>query len=154
MQQYRVNYSLLIGLVIGTFVCSGAVYGLWRFQIERKSGWLISEADRAAAEKDFRNAVQFYGQYLSIHPEDSEARLKFANANLDLADQDTAGADDLSYAMQMVEITLRNPKMVDLPETPALRRRLVNLYGRVGNYGGALDHLKFLLEKDPNNSEL
>src|SRR4051794_1148174 len=154
MQQYRVNYSLLIGLVVGTFVCSGGAYGLWRFQIERKSGWLISEADKAAAEKNYKDAVQFYGQYLSIHPDDSEARLKFANANLDLTEQDTATSDDYNFASQMVEIALRNPKMAEVAETPALRRRLVTLYARVGNYSGALDHLKFLLEKDPKNSEL
>ena len=47
MQQYRVNYSLLIGLIVGTLVCSGAVYGIWRFQVERKSGWLLSEAEKA-----------------------------------------------------------------------------------------------------------
>ena len=52
MQQYRVNYSLLIGLAIGAVVCSGAVYGLWRFQIERKSGWLIGEAFLQSADRE------------------------------------------------------------------------------------------------------
>ena len=48
MQQYRVNYPLLIGLVVGTLVCSGAVFGLWKFQMEHKSGWLISEAKKCS----------------------------------------------------------------------------------------------------------
>ena len=46
MQQYRVNYPLLIGLIVGTLVTSGAVFGLWKFQMERKSGWLIGEAKK------------------------------------------------------------------------------------------------------------
>ena len=76
MQQYRVNFPLLIGLIIGTFICSGAVYGLWKFQIERKSGWLVSEAEKAAAEGNMRDAAQYYGQYMSIHPENDEIRYK------------------------------------------------------------------------------
>ena len=37
MQQYRLNYTLLIGLAVGTLVASGAVYGLWKFQIEQSA---------------------------------------------------------------------------------------------------------------------
>ncbi len=156
MQQYRVNYSLLIGLIVGTFLFSGAVYGVWRFQIERKSGWLVGEAEKSRGEKDYRDAVQFYGQYLSVHPEDKDARLKFANSYIDLAEQDDAGPEDLGAAMQILEGTLRRPDMMDVPEAKALRRRLVDLYGRdnVRNYSGALDHLNLLLESDPNNAEL
>ena len=94
MQQYRVNFSLLIGLIVGTLVCSGAVYGLWRFQMERKSGWLLSEAEKSLEAKNFRDATQFYRQYLSIQNEDQEARIKFANAQLDLSDFRLSPDDD------------------------------------------------------------
>src|SRR5215203_272993 len=99
MQQYRVNYSLLIGLIVGTLVCSGAVYGIWRFQMERKSGWLISEAKKAQEAGDNRAATHFYSQYLSIHNEDSQARLGYANAEIDLTEQDDATLMDIGEAL-------------------------------------------------------
>src|SRR5882762_1331307 len=111
MQEYRINYSLLIGLVIGTFVCSGAIYGLHQFQNSRQSGWLIEEADRARAEKNFHDAVQYYSQYLSIHPDDTEIRIKYANTYLDLAEQDDAPPEDIPAAVQTLETMLRNPSM-------------------------------------------
>ena len=100
MQQYRVNYPLLIGLIVGTLICSGAVYGLWKFQMEHKSGVLIVEAKKAQAEKNYREATEFYGQYLSIHPEDHEARIAFANAQVDLTEIDDANRDDLRNALE------------------------------------------------------
>ena len=70
MQEYRINYTLLIGLIIGTFVCSGAIFGVHMFQNSRQSGWLISEAEKASAEKNYRDAAQYYQQYIAIHTDD------------------------------------------------------------------------------------
>src|SRR5947208_2404410 len=103
MQEYRINYTLLIGLIIGTFVCSGAIYGLHRFQNSRQSGWLIEEAEKAIAEKNYHDAVQYYQQYLSIHTEDLETRLKYANTYLDLAEQDDVAPEDIAGAVQTLE---------------------------------------------------
>ena len=156
MQQYRVNYTLLIGLIIGTFVCSGAVYGLWRFQIERKSGWLISEAEKARAEGNLRDATQFYGQYLSIHSEDNDARFKFANAQLDLTEKEDATTEDLGGTARILETMLRSSDVADLPEARDIRRRLVTLYSRDSfrNFSAALDHINLLLEASPNDPDL
>src|SRR5262245_1951256 len=101
MQQYRVNYSLLIALGIGFFVCSGAVYGLWKFQMERKSGWLMSEAEKARDEKNYNDATQYYMQYLSIHPENKDARIDYANACIDLSEQDDADFEDIKTAFDV-----------------------------------------------------
>ena len=46
MQQYRVNYGLLIGLIVGTLVVSVATFGLWRYQINRNAGSLIAAAEK------------------------------------------------------------------------------------------------------------
>ncbi len=154
MQQYRVNYSLLIGLIVGTFICSGAVYGLWRFQIERKSGWLISEAEKSAGDGDLRDATQYYAQYMSIHPEDDETRFKYGNALLDLTQKDDATLQDIGTAAQVVESTLRNYDDGKKPEAKKLRRRLIDLYGRVNNPNTAMDHIDLLIEADPNDVEL
>lgn len=156
MQQYRVNYPLLIGLVVGTLVCSGAVFGLWKFQMEHKSGWLISAAKKAQQEKKLKEATEFYSQYLSIHAEDKEARIEMANAFIDLTEHDDATREDIGTALRVLESTLRDEHVIALPEAKALRRRLIGLYGRDGinNFVPALDHINLLLESDPQNAEL
>src|SRR6185295_5435679 len=155
MQQYRINYTLLIGLIVGTFVCSGAIYAIHKFQTSRQSGWLLQEAEKAQAEKKYRDAAQYYGQYISIHPRDKETRVKFAQAYLDISELDDVLPEELNTATQILESTLREA-LSDVPEAKGLRRRLVELYGRdnVRNYNGALDHLGLLLQDEPNNAEL
>src|SRR4051794_34208679 len=107
MQEYRINYTLLIGLVVGTFICSGAIYGIHKFQNSRQSGWLINEAERAIAEKNYRDAAQFYQQYITIHPDDVDTKLKLADTYLDLVAQDDVNPDDMSTAIQTLETMLR-----------------------------------------------
>jgi len=156
MQHYRVNYPLLIGLVVGTLVCSGAVFGLWSFQMQRKSGWLFSEAKKAEEAKKHKDAVEYYGLYLAIHPEDKEARIALANAELDLTATDDATREDVGNALRVLEATLRDDKIAALPASKPLRRRLINFYGREGinAYATALDHINLMLQSDPSNAEL
>ena len=125
MQEYRINYTLLIGLIVGTFIGSGAIYGIHRFQNSRQSGWLISRAEKASAEKKYRDAVQYYQQYLSIRNDDVDSKLKYAHAYLDLAAQDDVAPEDIGGAVQALETMLRNPTVAAVPETKAVRRRLV-----------------------------
>ncbi len=130
MQQYRVNYTLLIGLLIGSVITSGAVYGLWKFQIGRKSSVLLADAEQAIKDGDNRRAVEYYRQYLSIHPADNEARVKFANTVADVAKLDDRKREEFGDAIQILEATVR-----DLPEEKALRERLVDLYAELGAHG-------------------
>lgn len=152
MQHYRVNFPLLIGLAVGTLVCSGVVYGIWKVQIERKSGWLLAVAEESLKKGDARDAAQYFGQYLSIHSKDDATRYKYANTLMDLTEQDDATPEDVSMAVRSLEGILRNDKGEN-PDVNKVRRRLVGLYGK-GNYQAALDHLKILLDSDPSNSEL
>ncbi len=156
MQQYRFNYPLFIGLVVGTLVCSSAVYGLWRFQIGRKSDWLITEAEKAREAGNFKEAVRYYWQYLTIHPKDGEVRIKYAVANSDLTESDDIERGDFGDALRVLESTVRSSELSDRPETKKLRRRLVEIYGQEGfdRYQDALEHLKYLLESDPSDADL
>jgi cellulose synthase operon protein C len=156
MQQYRVNLPLLIGLVIGTLVFAGAIYGFHAFQISRQAVWLIGQAEKSAAEKDYRNAVQFYEQYLSIHREDKDTKIKYGNAYLDLDDQDDVLPEELLQSWQVLEVMLRNPDNADAVGVNDLRRRLIKLYGREGirQYSKGLLHIDLLLKSEPNNVEL
>lgn len=156
MQQYRFNTPLFIGLVIGTLVCSVSIYGLWRFQIGRKSGWLLSEAEKAREADEFREATRYYQQFLTIHSGDPDTRIKYANAVADLSEQDDVTMQELDTAWRLLESTLRNREISEMPEAKQLRRRLVEFYGRdnVGRYQDALEHLSYLLEADPNDADL
>ncbi len=154
MQQYRVNFSLLIGLAIGTLVCSGAVYGLWRFQIERKSGWLLGEAEQAHKDGNFREEVQYYWRYLTINRGDDDARVKYARAYADLAKEEDVTGEEINLAWQHLERTVRDRRLGTHPETKKLRRSLAEIFGRVGRYQDALDHLGYLIEKDPEDVDL
>lgn len=149
MQQYRVNYPLLIGLLVGTLVCSGAVYGLWRFQLGRSAGALRADAEKALEEGDYRRAVRYYANYVSIRNRDDEARVKLADAYADLTEQDDVRIEEYSQALTVLESTVRR-----LPDATALRRRLAEFYFRMGRYQDALDHLGYLLDKEPDNVEL
>src|SRR4051812_34170289 len=156
MQEYRINYTLLIGLIVGLFVCSGAIYGVHKFQNDRQSGWLISEAEKSIAEKNYRDAAQFYQQYITIHNDDVDTKLKWANTLLDLVSQDNVDPDDIPSTVQTLETMLRNPAVAADPESKAVRRRLIDFYGKdnVRNFSFALDHINLLIEGDPNNADL
>ena len=52
---------------------------------------------------------------------------------------------DIGEALRMLEMTLRNPEIANLPESKEVRRRLVGIYGRdsVANWEAALAILIF-----------
>jgi tetratricopeptide (TPR) repeat protein len=156
MQEYRINYTLLIGLVIAAFVCSGAVWGLHKFQNERQSGWLLKEADSARESKNYQVAAGYLQQYISIQPDDLEAKIKLANTDLDVLNQDDAAPEEVGGALQSLETVLRNPALINMKEAKAARRGLVDFYGKdnVRQYTPAMDHLSLLLADDPANPEL
>ncbi|MCC7474966.1 MAG: hypothetical protein IT425_06190 [Pirellulales bacterium] len=156
MQQYRVNYRLLVGLVAGAIVTAGLVGVIWKVQLSRSSGWLLSEGDRAAKEGDLRKARDYYSQYLAIQNEDDEARFKYANAAIDICMGDNVTYEDFMKAHQFIDPMLRNKKHNSKPEAKKVRRRAVDMYGqdKVGNWSVALDHLELLLAEDPKNAEL
>lgn len=149
MQQYRLNYSLLIGLAIGGVLASGAVYGLWKFQIERKSGVLLGEAEKARAAGNYRDAAHYYSHYLSIHGGDDETRVKLAEAYADRLEQDDVQPEEVGIAIRVLESTVR-----EMPDAMGVQRRLAELYGQLRRYQDALDHLNYLLEKNPDDAEL
>lgn len=149
MHQYRVNYLFLIGLFVVGLVCSGAVYVLWLFQMERHSGALLEAATSAEEEGDYRRAAQYFSSYISFQPRDDEARVRLANAWADLTDSDDVTIQEIGRSLELLEGTVRR-----MPEEKDLRRRLVELYGRVGREQDALHHLSIMLEEYPDDSDL
>src|SRR5688572_2169902 len=143
MQQYRVNFTLLIGLVVGTLVSSGAVYGLWKFQTKRRSNTLIVEAQKAQDEGKLSEAVKLYSQYVRIRPGDSEQRVKFAEACADLAEKFDAAMEERRMAINVMEATVR-----ELPNEKGVRLRLAKLYVKLNVTKDAIEHLNFVAD-DP-----
>ena len=127
MQQYRVNFGLLIGLIVGTLVVSVATYGLWKFQINRNAGSLIAAGEEAQKEGDLLTAVREYGNYLSIRPDDDAVHVKLANLWVDVTEQPEVLPEDWGRAINYLEDVVRH-----MPEEKAVQKRLVDLYGRMG----------------------
>lgn len=153
MQQYRFNFPLFIGLVVGALVCTAAVYGLWRFQIERKSDWLITEAEKAREAGEFRSAANYYRQYLTIHPDDLDNRIHMAKVSAEQVKSDDVEPGDFASAVQALESTLRSSGMDGHPESKTLRRELVDLYGLANRYSDALEHINYLLQSNPGDPD-
>lgn len=149
MQQYRVNYTLLIGLIVGTMICSGVVFGVWKYQINRNAGALIEEAEKNLAAEDYRDAAQNFGNYLTIRTDDDEARVQWANAWADVTTQPSMAPEDLMQAIAVMEEVVRM-----LPEEKELQRRLVDLYGKYNQVQEAIEHLDLMQAKYPDDAEL
>jgi cellulose synthase operon protein C len=126
MQRYRVNYRLLIGLVVGFLVMAPAAYGLWRFQVGRNADQLLGKAE--AAEKSGNAAERFESLqlFMKLRPNDEEALVKYGEAaaalfdeGQDLSEVDPQTIQDAYYAL--VDAVLRT-------EDQKLRRKLVDVH--------------------------
>ena len=138
MQQYRLNYPLLIGMIVGFVFVSAAVFFIHKYQIDRNANALITEATDFETQGKHHDAADAYGNYLSIRPEDDAARIKYANAWGDVTLEDNVSPEDFSRGVGVLEETVRT-----LPNEKALQRRLVDLYIRIQRYSDAVDHLKY-----------
>jgi cellulose synthase operon protein C len=149
MQQYRLNYRLLIGTAVGFVVASVMVYGLWKFQINRNASSLTKAAEEFEAEGNHHDAADAYGNYLSIRPDDDAVRLKYANAWGDVTEDDNVSPEDFGRGVLVMEETVRS-----LPDEKTLQKRLVDMYVKIRRYQDAIDHLNYMLAKYPDDAEL
>ncbi|WP_442483419.1 tetratricopeptide repeat protein [Aeoliella sp. SH292] len=85
MQRYRVNYGLLIGLLVGTLVAGGSVYGIWRWQMTNNAADMLDQATAAEQKGDHLEAVKQLNNYLGFRPDDDEARVRQAKLYVLLA---------------------------------------------------------------------
>lgn len=149
MQQYRVNFGLLIGLIVATLVLTGIAFGVHHFQLNRNAGILIESAEAAQKAGDMREAADEYFNYLTIRPDDEEIRLKLANLRVDITEEPDQKPEDIPLAVAYVEEIVRQ-----MPEEKGLQKRVVDMYGRIGGVQQALDHLSRMVEKFPDDPEV
>jgi tetratricopeptide (TPR) repeat protein len=149
MQQYRLNYRLLISLGVGFVVASAAVYVLHKYQLNRNAKALLDQAVTAEEAGKHQDAADAYSNYLSIRPEDDAVRVKYANASGDVTEEDDVTPEDFGRGLMVMEETVRN-----LPDEKALQKRLVDMYIKVQRYQDAIDHLNYMLAKYPDEADL
>ena len=125
MQRYRVNYTALFITLSCLVVGSAALYGLWRFQVNRNAGSLVERARTKAADKDYQGAAELYHRYLLIRPEDKAIMIARAKARQEFIDNEET-----------------SPKIKHLFDTSELNRELIKTA-----FTGALE---YILRVTPN----
>src|SRR5690349_20241548 len=76
MQRYRVNYVLLIVLVVGTLVGGVGIHYLWRYQVSKNADRLLAKADASEASGDIDAAFESLLQYIQLRPKDGNAKIR------------------------------------------------------------------------------
>jgi hypothetical protein len=95
MQRYRVNYGLLVGLVLGVIVFAGGAYALYRYQDSAKADRYLRRAEEAEQSGDILKigSWHYYQRlwYSSIQREFSVGEFAAALMDLDLDGEAAAG---------------------------------------------------------------
>lgn len=149
MERYRVNYGLLIGLVVGVIALGGGAFGLYKFQQSRNAGRFIEEANKAEEENDLRGVRDNLARYLRLRRDDMDNYERYTRARLDISELPDAEPSEINDGYAALE------QFVQLqPEHDEFRRQLVDLLITRGRFKDALTHLNYLLNQDPKNGEL
>ena len=109
MQRYRVNFPLLIGLLVGVVAVGGAGYAVWQIQLNRNAKQLLRRAEVAEQDGDFREAAQLRRRYHLQRPEDTEAAERMANAFADILELPDVQPLDFRNALAVLETTGLTP---------------------------------------------
>lgn len=155
MERYRVNYTLLIGLLVGLVVAAGAIFGIWTWQMSRNADTLLARATEAEGNGELVEAALLLENYLGFRPEDDQARIKQAHLYVDVAKDAVEEQDWRLFGQAKNQVS---DALFDFPQEDALRKDLVDLLTRPGLHAylakDADGHLKFLLAKKPDDADL
>ena len=149
MQQYRVNFRLLISMTIGLLLISAVTFVVHRYQLSRNADALIASGEKAHQAGDLKSAAQDFRNYLSIRPDDKDVEVKLANVWIDVTQKPIVAPEDWGNSIGYLEDVVRR-----LPEEKEVRKQLVSLYGRIGQVQPALDHLELAIQQSPDDIEL
>lgn len=155
MQRYRVNYVLLIGLIVGLFVAAGSIYGIWVWQMKGNANQILERANAAESEGDYKQAVLLLNNYLGFRPKDDEARVRQAMLYVDLA-QKSLEEDEIRTFVQSKQAI--SNALFKFPGETELRSEFVELLSAPNVMGAfakeMLEHVKVLLAAKPDDTEL
>ena len=157
MRTFNVRLAAIL-FVVAVVFCGG-VYFLHGYQVHRNAYVFKVEADRQIEKmkqatdagnvqeqgEAYRGAVRNLFWYVRLMPDDVDELEKLATLLADhVEDSQTFGR-----AFGWLERVVRQA-----PERDAARRRLVEMAMLAGRHQDAKDHLRFLIEKSPDDPEL
>src|SRR5690348_6623086 len=74
----KLNTKLLLGLLLGTLVATGAVFGVHHFQYGRIADSLLWQARRAEEQGQVRRQARYLQRYLEFNPKDLKEKARLA----------------------------------------------------------------------------
>jgi Tfp pilus assembly protein PilF len=138
----RINFKLLLILIVGMGMAGGGLIALRRLQISRNAGGKLALAKERLAEGKAAEALDLLGQYVALRPDDTEALAEYSKLLLARATASDASKNDVSRAFNALESAVRRA-----PENDDLRRQLAEFQLRVGRVNDALEHLRVLEDR-------
>jgi len=138
----RINFKLLLVLMVGAVVAAGGIVLLRRLQIYRNAEGKQQLAKERLAEGKAAEALDLLGQYVSLRPGDDEAFADYSKLLLGRASSANASRIDRDRAFNTVEEALRRA-----PDNDALRLQLAEFEVRMGMAPTALEHLQILEDR-------
>ncbi len=142
----RINFKLLLILLVGIGLAGGGLYALRKLQISRNAEGKFELAKQRLAEGKAAEAMDLLGQYVALRPDD-DAFAEYSKLLLARAMAPGARRSDIDRAFGALEAAVRRK-----PEDDALRLELASFQVRVGRASDALDHLNVLEERLGNPS--
>lgn len=138
----RINFKLLLILMVGIGLVGGGLVAVRWFQISRNAEGKLTLSKQRMSEGKIAEAMDLLGQYVSLRPDDSKAFADYSKMLLARAVAPGARRADVDRAFGAVETAVRRN-----PEDDALRMELAEFQVRVGRASDAIDHLNVLAER-------
>ena len=134
MRTLNVRFAVI--LLVGSIFLAGGVHLLHYIQINHHASAILAAAEDAKKKDDLGEALRRLYNYLSLEPNDLDAREK---QGLWLAE---GGNDAAAYVV--LEELLRSEGMQDRTDA---RRKLIDVAMKVGRWTDAESHLKYLIDQ-------
>jgi cellulose synthase operon protein C len=141
----RINWKFAAVLIVVLVLSGLGAWGLYVVQSGRIAQSLLWQARKDHEDGHFESANKLAAQYLQFRPDDTAVLLELA----DWMRSGAVGRRQLASALQLYEKILRFQT-----DNGEVRRKAVEVYLALGQYGEALDHLERLLQIQPNDAAL
>ena len=138
----RVHWKRFLLAAVVLFAAAGTAYALNGFQVKRQAVTFRLRAEKAEAESKTdaakrAEAVALYEEYIKFRPRDEEAYTRYIRLRLDEAEAEPI------HRARVIDATVKF--LIQFPDHPDERRRLVALYMKTGDINGARDNIHLLL---------
>ncbi len=141
----QVNLRLIVILFAILVGSGGSLFAVHRIQVRRNAGALLRLARERRESGRSDESIGLFARYLSLIPNDAEARSELARMLYQRTEMSDAGRGTFMQAYQAMESAVRlNPDDVDLQRTLAL------FLLKTGNFSDARQHFSSLRDRQPS----